>query len=95
MDGQVSISSRELYAAISTGSAPTVIDARRAAAFDADDKMIVAAQRLPPKVSGPGGTICRLAAGGRLLRPKSAAKQDANIQCEHRDRWLLYIQPIS
>ena len=47
MDGQVSISPQMLYAAIGTGSAPTIIDARGDAAFDADDRMLVAARRLP------------------------------------------------
>ena len=48
MDGQNSISPHELYAAIGTGSAPTVIDVRRDAAFDADDRMLVSARRQPP-----------------------------------------------
>jgi rhodanese-related sulfurtransferase len=47
MDEQVSISPQELYAAIGTASAPTIVDARRAAAFDADNRMLVAARRLP------------------------------------------------
>src|SRR5262245_52812116 len=47
MDGHSWISPQDLYAAIGTTSAPTVIDARRAEAFDADDRMLVSAQRLP------------------------------------------------
>jgi len=56
MDGKISISPQELYAAIGTASAPTVIDARRTAAFDADDKY----QRgiYHPKISGIGDVSC-------------------------------------
>jgi rhodanese-related sulfurtransferase len=52
MDGKSSISSQELYAVIGTASAPTVIDARRDAAFDADDRMLVSARRLPSEDVG-------------------------------------------
>jgi rhodanese-related sulfurtransferase len=47
MDEKLSISPLELYAAIGTAAAPTVIDARREAAFAADDRMLVAAVRQP------------------------------------------------
>ena len=52
MDGKSSISPQELYAVIGTASAPTVIDARRDAAFDADDRMLVSARRLPSEDIG-------------------------------------------
>src|SRR5437879_3243348 len=40
-----SISAPDLYARVGTASAPTVIDVRRAPAFDADDTMLVGAIR--------------------------------------------------
>jgi rhodanese-related sulfurtransferase len=43
MDGKLSISPLELYAAVGTAAAPAIIDARREAAFAADDKMLVSA----------------------------------------------------
>lgn len=45
MDGKISISPPELYAAVGTAAAPIIIDARRDAAFDADDRMLVSAVR--------------------------------------------------
>jgi rhodanese-related sulfurtransferase len=42
------ISSPDLYGALGTGDAPIVIDVRRSAAFDADDRMIVGAIRRNP-----------------------------------------------
>jgi rhodanese-related sulfurtransferase len=62
MDGKISISPQELYAAIGTASAPTVIDARHAAAFDADDKMVVSACHLSPEDIGNWGRALRLGA---------------------------------
>ena len=44
-----SISPRELYGAIGTDGAPLVIDVRRTAGFDADDKMVVGAIRRNPE----------------------------------------------
>jgi rhodanese-related sulfurtransferase len=52
MDGQVSISPQELYAAIGTASAPALIDVRRDDAFATDDRMLVAARRRPPEDVG-------------------------------------------
>jgi rhodanese-related sulfurtransferase len=50
MDGQKppSILPEELYSGIGTAAAPCVFDVRRAAAFDADDRMLVAARRRSP-----------------------------------------------
>jgi rhodanese-related sulfurtransferase len=45
MDEKLSISPLELYAAIGTAAAPTIIDARRDAAFAADGRMLVSAVR--------------------------------------------------
>src|SRR5882762_2563627 len=45
MDGKLSISPLELYAAVGTAAAPTIIDVRRDAAFAADDRMLVSAVR--------------------------------------------------
>jgi rhodanese-related sulfurtransferase len=48
MDGQNSISPQDLYAAIGTASAPTIIDVRRDAVFDADDRTLISARRRSP-----------------------------------------------
>jgi hypothetical protein len=45
MDGKLSISAHELYAAVGAAAAPTIIDARPEAAFAADDRMLVSAVR--------------------------------------------------
>jgi rhodanese-related sulfurtransferase len=47
-EGRFSISANALRGLLGTAGAPTVIDARRAPAFDADDRMIVGAVRYPP-----------------------------------------------
>jgi rhodanese-related sulfurtransferase len=52
MDGQSSISPQALYAVIGSAAAPTVFDVRRTAAFDADDRMVVSAQRGVPEDVG-------------------------------------------
>ena len=52
MDGQISISRQELYAAIGTASAPVLIDVRRDDAFAADDRMLVSARHRPPEHVG-------------------------------------------
>jgi len=50
MDGQkpASISARDLYGAIGASAAPLVFDVRRAAGYDADDRMLVGALRRVP-----------------------------------------------
>ncbi len=47
-EGRFSISAQALYHRLGTAAAPLVIDVRRAAAFDADDRMLVAAVRREP-----------------------------------------------
>jgi rhodanese-related sulfurtransferase len=47
-EGRFSISAQALYHRLGTAAAPLVIDARRAAAFDADDRMLIAAVRRAP-----------------------------------------------
>ena len=67
MDGQtpVSISPRDLYGVIGTGSAPVVFDVRRRAAFDDDGRIVVGAQR---RELGEAGSWCRtLATGSRAI----------------------------
>jgi rhodanese-related sulfurtransferase len=51
MDGQkpLSISPQSLHASIGTAAAPIVIDVRRAAGFDADDKLVAGAMRRLPE----------------------------------------------
>ena len=48
MDGPNSISARELFDLLDSVSAPLIFDVRRAAAFDADNRMLVSAQRGAP-----------------------------------------------
>jgi rhodanese-related sulfurtransferase len=47
-EGRFSISAAALYDRLGTAAAPRVIDVRRAAAFDADDRMLIAAVRREP-----------------------------------------------
>ena len=47
-EGRFSISAQALYHRLGTAAAPLVIDVRRAAAFDADDRMLIAAVRREP-----------------------------------------------
>jgi hypothetical protein len=49
MDGQNSTSAQALYAAIGTASSPILLDVRRSTVFDADDRMVVSAQRRIPE----------------------------------------------
>ena len=91
MDGKISISPQELYAAIGTASAPTVIDARRTAAFDADDKMIVSARHLPPEDIGNWGRELRMGAsivvycvhGHGVSQQAAAALRGAGIDASY------------
>jgi rhodanese-related sulfurtransferase len=52
MDGESSTSLEALYAAIGTAASPIVLDVRRKAAFDGDDRMLVSALRRPPEEVG-------------------------------------------
>jgi rhodanese-related sulfurtransferase len=52
MDGRNSISSQALYSLIGTASSPIVLDIRREAAFDADDRLLVSALRRVPEEVG-------------------------------------------
>jgi thiosulfate sulfurtransferase len=49
MDDPNSISSRELFDLRDSASAPLIFDVRRTAAFDADSRMLVSAQRGAPE----------------------------------------------
>jgi rhodanese-related sulfurtransferase len=48
MDGPISIFPRDLLDLLKGASAPLIFDVRRAAAFDADSRMLVSAQRGAP-----------------------------------------------
>jgi len=47
-EGRFSVSAQALYHRLGTAAAPLVIDVRRAAAFDTDDRMLIAALRREP-----------------------------------------------
>src|SRR5437764_13202546 len=69
-EGRFSISAQALYHRLGTAAAPRVIDVRRAAAFDADDRMLIAAVRREP------GEVRRWAGD---LRPE----QPVVVYCMH------------
>ena len=54
-EGRFSILADSLYARVGTAAAPRIIDVRRAAAFDADERMLVAAIRHDPADVGRWG----------------------------------------
>lgn len=59
MDGQA-ITNSELYSRLGTANAPLLIDVRRAAAFDSDERRIIGACRyLPDDVAGWGGRLSK------------------------------------
>ena len=58
-EGRFSISAQALYHRLGTAAAPLVIDVRRAAAFDADDRMLIAAVRREPGDVGHWGRDLR------------------------------------
>ena len=58
-EGRFSISAQALYHRLGTAAAPLVIDVRRAAAFDADDRMLIAAVRREPGAVGHWGRDLR------------------------------------
>src|SRR5437762_1069713 len=58
-EGRFSISAQALYDRLGTAAAPRVIDVRRAAAFDADDRMLIAAVRREPGDVGQWGRDLR------------------------------------
>jgi rhodanese-related sulfurtransferase len=52
MDGPSSVSPQDLYGAIGTAGSPIVIDVRRSAAFEVDDRMVVSAIWRDPEQVG-------------------------------------------
>ena len=58
-EGRFSISAQALYDRLGTAAAPRVIDVRRAAAFEADDRMLIAAVRREPGEVGQWGRDLR------------------------------------
>ena len=52
MDGSFRISPHDLYARLGTASSPLLVDVRRQAAFDADDRLIVGARHEAPEAVG-------------------------------------------
>ena len=61
-EGRFSISADDLYQRLGSAAAPIVIDARRAPAFDADERMVVGAIRCNPEELAAwrhGRTDCR------------------------------------
>jgi thiosulfate sulfurtransferase len=55
MDGPNSVSPRDLFDLLNSASAPLIFDVRRAAAFDADSRMLASAQRGAPDHVGEWG----------------------------------------
>jgi rhodanese-related sulfurtransferase len=96
MDGKISISPQELYAAIGTASAPTVVDVRSNAAFDADDRMLVAARRLFPSDIGRWGrdlptgrsVVVYCVHGHEISQQAAAALRGAGIDARYLEKGI-------
>jgi rhodanese-related sulfurtransferase len=93
MDGQNSISPQDLYAVIGTALAPTIVDVRRDAAFDADDRMLVSARRRSPRDVAKWGhglpagrpAIVYCAHGQEVSQQTAAALRGAGIDSRYLD----------
>ncbi|HWZ69056.1 MAG TPA: chromate resistance protein ChrB domain-containing protein, partial [Stellaceae bacterium] len=93
MDGKVSISPQDLYAVIGTALAPAIVDVRRDAAFDADDRMLVSARRRSPRDLAKWGhnlpsgrpAIVYCAHGQEVSQQTAAALRGAGIDSRYLD----------
>jgi rhodanese-related sulfurtransferase len=95
MDGTVpaSTSLRELYAAVAAEPAPLVVDVRRAAGFDGDDKVIAGAVRREPENMGiwpqqlPAGhpVVVYCVHGHEVGQNAAAALRDAGRDARYLD----------
>src|SRR5437870_1033745 len=93
MDGQHSISPQDLYAVVGTAAAPTIVDVRRDAAFDADDRMLVSALRRPPADVGEWGrdlpparpVVLYCGHGHEVSQQAAAALRGAGIDARYLD----------
>jgi rhodanese-related sulfurtransferase len=61
----LSVSPRELYASLTTTSAPVLLDVRRDEVFNADDKLIISAYHRPPQ--DVNGWVSELPTGRRVV----------------------------
>ena len=93
MGGQNSIPPQDLYAAIGTAAAPVIVDVRRDAAFDADDRMLVSARRRSPGDVAKWGrdlpsgrpVIVYCGHGHEVSQQAAAALRGAGIDARHLD----------
>ena len=69
-EGRFSISAQQLYASLGSAAAPLVIDVRRSAAFDADERILVSALRRDPGEAGRWGRELPAARAVVVLRPR-------------------------
>src|SRR5215813_12699061 len=91
MDGKLSISPLDLYAAIGTAMAPTIIDVRRDAAFDADDRMLVSARHHQPteiekwgrQLSATRPVVVHCVHGHEVSQNAAAALRGAGIDARY------------
>lgn len=98
MDGgsTISISPRTLYARLGVASAPVVVDVRRAAAFDADDRMIVGAIRRAPEDAArwcgslPSGrsVVVYCVHGHEVSRDAAAALRAAGVDAAYLEHGI-------
>lgn len=98
MDGRspFSISPETLYARLGVASAPIVVDVRRAAAFDADDSMIIGAiRRIPDDVTRwrgavpPGRSVVVYCVHGQeVSQGVAAALRSAGVEAAYLDEGI-------
>jgi rhodanese-related sulfurtransferase len=92
MDGPNSLPPHDLFTALGTAAAPLVFDVRRPAAFEADQRMLVAAQRRAPdrvtewlrQIPASRQVIVYCVHGHEVSQEVAAALRQAGI-----DAWYL------
>jgi rhodanese-related sulfurtransferase len=90
-ESRFSISAQQLYASLGSAAAPLVIDVRRSAAFDADERILVSALRRDPGEAGRWGrelpaaraVVVYCVHGHEVSQQAAAALRGAGIEARY------------